>query len=498
MKFILAIDQGTTSTRAIAFDEHFVAKAVSQMELTQHYPQPGWVEHDAEEIWRATLQTCREVIDKIGGPGAVQCIGITNQRETTILWDRATGAAIHRAIVWQDRRTAETCDHLRKLGREPDIQEKTGLLLDPYFSGTKIAWTLDHVEGARGRAQTGDLAFGTVDSFLIWRLTSGRTHATDVTNASRTLLFGLEPPEWRDDLCAMLGVPRAVLPEARPSAGLFGETDPSLFGRAIPITGVAGDQQAALVGHGCLAPGRAKATYGTGCFLVMNAGAHPARSKNRLLGTIGYQTQSEIAYALEGSIFSAGATIQWLRDGLKVIGAARESEALAASLQDNGGVYLVPAFAGLGAPQWAADARGAIVGLTRDSSAAHLVRAGLEAVAYQTRDLLDALKADGAPAPEALLVDGGLTANDWAMQFLADVCEAPVERPAYQEMTALGAAKLAALGAGLVSDLASMEDLSPRARWEPRMAAAERTRLLEGWRAAVAGALAARSRGSLA
>ncbi|MBI1187736.1 MAG: glycerol kinase GlpK [Alphaproteobacteria bacterium] len=487
---ILAIDQGTTSTRAIVFDDAFKPQAVSQIELTQHYPQPGWVEHDLEEIWRATLQTCREAIDKAGGPSVIAAIGITNQRETTAVWDRATGAPLHRGIVWQDRRTAGACDTLRTAGHEAAVQAETGLLLDPYFSATKIGWILDAVPGARQRAEQGALAFGTIDSFLIWRLTNGRMHATDVTNAARTLLFALEPPGWSDPMCALFGVPRALLPEARPSAGDFGASDPSHFGRAIPIAGVAGDQQAALVGHGCLTPGRAKATYGTGCFLVMNAGARAQHSKNRLLATIGYQTKDQLAYALEGSIFSAGATIQWLRDGLKVIEASRESEALAASLKDNGGVYLVPAFAGLGAPQWNADARGAIVGLTRDTSAAHVVRAGVEAIAYQTHDLLEALIADGAPPPETLLVDGGVTANSWAMQFLADICAAPVERPAYQEVTALGAAKLAALGAGLIPDLGAVEDAAPRARWTPAMAAEERARLLDGWRRAVAGALA--------
>jgi glycerol kinase len=486
-RHILAIDQGTTSTRAIAFDLAFQAKAAAQIELAQHYPQPGWVEHDPEEIWRATLKTCREAIGQVGGAQEIACIGITNQRETTIIWDRATGAPVHRAIVWQDRRTADLCQRLRAQGREKLVQAETGLLLDPYFSASKIAWILDHA-GVRARAS--ELAFGNVDAFLIWRLTGGGTHATDATNAARTSLFGLDPPGWRDELCALFEIPKAMLPQARASAGPFGETDPSLFGRAIPITGVAGDQQAALVGHGCLAPGCAKATFGTGCFLVMNSGAKPPHSDNRLLATIGYQIPGALAYALEGSIFSAGATIQWLRDGLKLIGASRDSEAIAAELPDNGGVYLVPAFAGLGAPQWNAEARATITGLTRDAGAAHLVRAGLEAIAYQTRDLLEAVKADGAPAPETLLVDGGVTANGWAMQFLADICGAPVERPAYQEVTALGAAKLAALGAGLISDLAEVEDAASRTRWAPNMPDSQRRRLVAGWEAAVAGALA--------
>lgn len=486
MKYILAIDQGTTSTRAIAFDTDFAPKAVAQIELTQHFPQPGWVEHDPEEIWRATVQVCREAIDKVGGPDAIACIGVTNQRETTVVWERATGKAIHKAIVWQDRRTADVCAALKADGHEAMVQAKTGLLLDPYFSGTKIAAILD----ATGRRADADkLAFGTIDSFLIWNLTGGKVHATDATNASRTLVYALKPPAWSPELAALLRVPLSMLPDVRPSAGDFGATDPALFGRAIPITGVAGDQQAALVGHGCLTPGMAKATYGTGCFLVMNAGAEPPVSKNRLLATVGYQIGDATTYALEGSIFSAGSTIQWLRDGLKLIGASRESEALAAQLKDNGGVYLVPAFAGLGAPQWNAEARGAIVGLTRDSSAAHVVRAGVEAIAYQTRDLLDALVADGAPRPTALAVDGGVTANGWAMQFLADICETPVERPAFQEVTALGAARLAAFGAGMLPRLDIDSPGASAARWTPRMEAPEREKLLAGWRAAVRGVL---------
>ena len=484
---ILAIDQGTTSTRAIAFDLSFEPKAVAQIELTQHFPRPGWVEHDGEEIWAATLQVCREAMGKVGGPQAIACIGITNQRETTLVWERVSGKPIHKAIVWQDRRTADVCARLKAEGREADVQAKTGLLLDPYFSGTKIAAILD-ATGRRGDAD--QLAFGTVDSFLLWRLTGGRVHATDATNASRTLLFGLKPPQWRDDLAAMLNVPSSMLPRVLASAGAFGETDPALFGRAIAITGIAGDQQAALVGHSCLTPGMAKATYGTGCFLVMNAGATPPVSHNRLLATVGYQLESGTTYALEGSIFSAGATIQWLRDGLQLIPVSRESEAMAATLADNGGVYLVPAFAGLGAPQWNADARGAVVGLTRDSSAAHVVRAGLEAIAYQTRDLLDALVADGAPKPTTLAVDGGVTANAWAMQFLADICATPVDRPAFQEVTALGAARLAAFGAGLIPTLDAAKSSAPAVRWTPKMDAETRAWLLKGWGKAVAGVLA--------
>ncbi|HEY0052687.1 MAG TPA: glycerol kinase GlpK, partial [Caulobacteraceae bacterium] len=434
---ILAIDQGTTSTRAIVFDLEFRPRAISQIPLEQHYPQPGWVEHDAEAIWRATLQTCREAIAEVGGPADVASIGITNQRETTVLWERATGKPLHKAIVWQDRRTADVCERLRAEGHEAAVEAATGLVLDPYFSATKIAWLLDAVPGARTRAEAGELCAGTIDAYLIFRLTGGARFVTDATNASRTLLAGLEERAWRSDLCALFNVPRAILPEIVDCSGSLGETTPDLFGRAIPICGSAGDQQAALVGHAALRPGDAKATFGTGCFLVANVGDAPAHSRNRLLATLGYQTPRRTAYALEGSIFSAGSAVQWLKEGLGVIGDSRQSEAVAQGLADNGGVYLVPGFTGLGAPWWEPEARGAVFGLTRDSTAAHLVRAGLEALAYQTQDLLQALAADGAPALTRLKVDGGVTANGWAMQFLADICGIPVERPAFQEMTAL-------------------------------------------------------------
>lgn len=489
---ILAIDQGTTSTRAIAFDREFNPAATAQIELKQHYPQPGWVEHDAEEIWAATLKVCRDVIEQIGGANDIAAIGITNQRETTVVWDRKTGAPVYKAIVWQDRRTSETCAALREAGHERRVQDITGLLLDPYFSATKIAWILDRDPALRRRAENGELAFGTIETFLIWRLTGGRAHVSDITNASRTLLYDINARAWSEEMCALFRVPRPLLPEVASCDAHFGDADASLFGRAIPIHGSAGDQQAALVGHGCLKPGMAKSTYGTGAFLVMNMGASAPHSANRLLATIGYQTKDAFAYALEGSIFSAGATMQWLRDGLALIKTSAESEAIAAALPDNGGVYLVPAFAGLGAPQWNADARGTIVGLTRDSRREHLVRAGLEAVAYQTADLLDALRADGAPTITSLLVDGGLTANAWAMQFLADVCEVEVARPRFQEVTALGAAKLAALGAGAIDTLDAAGAPAQR-RWTPAMSANERARLREGWRAAVAAALAAAS-----
>ncbi len=487
---ILSIDQGTTSTRAIVFDPSFAPVSSAQIELTQHFPKPGWVEHDAEEIWSATLQVCRDAIAKAGGVEKIAAIGITNQRETVVVWDRKTGAPVHRAIVWQDRRTSETCARLREAGHEARVQELTGLLLDPYFSATKLAWILDQDAELRRRAETGALAFGTIESFLMWRLTGGREHVSDISNAARTLLFDINSRAWSDELCALFKTPRGMLPEVKRCDAHFGDCEADLFGRALPIHGIAGDQQAALVGHGCFKPGMAKATFGTGCFLVMNMGEGVPRSNNRLLATIGYETKSAHAYALEGSIFSAGATLQWLRDGLKLIKTTPDTEAIAASLPDNGGVYLVPAFAGLGAPQWNAEARGTITGLTRDSSTAHVVRAGLEAIAYQTADLLDALRADGAPPVERLLVDGGVTANDWAMQFLADICGVAIERPAFQEMTAIGAAKLAAFGAGLIPSLDQAQAGAPRA-WAPQMPSAGRERLRAGWGRAVAASLAA-------
>ena len=491
---ILAIDQGTTSTRAIAFelepDRSLSPVAVSQIALAQHFPASGWVEHDAAEIWNATLQTCREVIRKAGGVARFVCIGITNQRETAILWDVATGEPLHRAIVWQDRRTAPVTAALAQTGHESMVQAVTGLILDPYFSATKYAWLLDAVPGARDRAERGEVKLGTIESWLIWKLTGGASHVTDATNASRTSLMDLRTVEWRDDLCALFGVPPSALPEIRSCAETLGICDPALFGQALPITGAAGDQQAALVGHGALNPGDAKITYGTGAFLVANVGAEPVASTRRLLGTLAYQAGGVTAYAEEGSIFSAGSAIQWLRDGAKMISESRQSEAMAQSLADNGGVYLVPGFTGLGAPWWEAEARGAVLGLTRDSGPAHFVRAALESLAYQTRDLLDALADDGAPRLKTLKVDGGVTANAFAMQFIADICEVEVERPAFQEMTALGAARLAALGAGLVPDLAPAPAQAP-ARWTPRMGGEERERLLKGWRAAVRAAIIA-------
>ncbi len=491
---ILAIDQGTTSTRAIAFEcgegGRLGPLAVSQIELAQHFPKPGWVEHDAAEIWAATLQTCREVIRKAGGVGRFAAVGITNQRETAVIWDATTGEPLHRAIVWQDRRTADVTARLDAAGHEPMVQAATGLILDPYFSASKFAWLLDAVPGSRERCERGEVRLGTVETWLIWKLTGGTRHVTDATNASRTSLMDLATRRWRPDLAALFNVPMAGLPEIRDCADHLGDCEPSLFGAALPIHGAAGDQQAALVGHGALKAGDAKITYGTGAFLVANVGGAPVASTSRLLGTLGYAADGQVAYALEGSIFSAGSAIQWLRDGLKVISESRQSEAMAQGLKDNGGVYLVPGFTGLGAPWWEPEARGTIVGLTRDSGPAQMVRAALESLAYQTRDLLDALTKDGAPRLKVLKVDGGVTANAFAMQFVADICEVVVERPAFQEMTALGAARLAALGVGLIGDLEDHPAEAP-ARWEPRMGADERKRLLKGWRGAVKAAIIA-------
>ena len=497
-RLILAIDQGTTSTRAIAFEcgdgGRLRPLAVSQIELAQHFPKPGWVEHDAAEIWAATLQTCREVIRKAGGVGRFAAVGITNQRETAVIWDAATGEPLHRAVVWQDRRTAEATGRLAAAGHEPTVQAATGLILDPYFSASKFAWLLDAVPGSRERVEAGEVKLGTIETWLIWKLTGGTSHVTDATNASRTSLMDLATRRWRPDLAGLFDVPLAGLPEIRNCADHLGDCEASLFGAALPIHGSAGDQQAALVGHGALKAGDAKITYGTGAFLVANVGAAPVASTHRLLGTLGYAVSqggaAQVAYALEGSIFSEGSAIQWLRDGLKVISESRQSEAMAQGLKDNGGVYLVPGFTGLGAPWWEPEARGTIVGLTRDSGPAHMVRAALESLAYQTRDLLDALARDGAPKLKVLRVDGGVTANAFAMQFVADICEVEVERPAFQEMTALGAARLAALGVGLIGDLEDHPVEAP-ARWRPRMGADERERLLKGWRGAVKAAIIA-------
>lgn len=492
-QYVLAIDQGTTSSRAIVFDRDGRAIGSGQKELRQHFPKDGWVEHDPEDIWRDTLAVCRQAIAAAGlAAGDLAGIGITNQRETTVLWERGTGSPVHHAIVWQDRRTAEACRRLVADGLEERVRSRTGLVVDPYFSGTKLAWLLDHVPGARQAAEHGALAFGTIDSFLLWRLTGGRVHATDATNASRTMLFDITTQAWDEELLRALGIPASVLPEVKDCAGMFGTTDPDLFGAAVPILGIAGDQQAATVGQACFNPGMSKSTYGTGCFMLVNTGPHFVPSRNRLLTTVAYRLDGRATYAIEGSIFVAGAAVQWLRDGLGIIRGAAETEALARDLVSTEGVYLVPAFTGLGAPHWDPDARGAILGLTRDSGAAHVARAALESVAYQTADLVEAMVADmRAGAPDAdfgtLRLDGGMVVNDWLCQFLADILERPVERPAVVETTALGAAYLAGLAAGIHGSLDAVAAAwRLERRFEPRLAAAERQRLLDGWRRAVA------------
>ena len=487
-EYLLAIDQGTTSTRAIVFDPALAPVASAQQELRQIYPAPGLVEHDPEEIWSATLATVRTAMGRAGAQAKdIAALGITNQRETTVIWDRATNRPIHNAIVWQDRRTADRCAALRQDGHEPTIAARTGLLLDPYFSATKIAWLLDHVEGARAAAAEGRLAFGTVDSFLLWRLTGGKVHATDATNASRTMLLDIHRGSWDAELCRLFDVPEALLPEVHDCAGDFGTTDH--FGGPIRILGIAGDQQAATVGQGCFAPGMVKSTYGTGCFALINTADQPVASKNRLLTTIAYQLGGRRTYALEGAIFIAGAAVQWLRDALKVIGAAPDVNALAAAADPAEQVYLVPAFVGLGAPWWDANARGALYGLTRKSGVAELARATLEAVGYQTRDLLEAMRADwpAAGTDTVLRVDGGMAASDLTMQFVADILAAPVDRPAVMETTALGAAYLAGYAAGVCPDLSGFAAKWRRERrFEPQMDADTRERKWAGWRDAVA------------
>ncbi len=489
MTHILAIDQGTTSSRAIIFDASLTVKAVAQEEFPQHYPASGWVEHDPSDLWSTVAGTARAAIEKAGITAAdIAAIGITNQRETTLIWDRATGEPIHRAIVWQDRRTAPICTALKDAGHEAMITARTGLLLDPYFSGTKIKWLLDNVPGARARAARGELAFGTVDTFLIWKLTGGRVHATDATNAARTLIYNIASGEWDTDICALLDIPMALLPEVKDCAADYGTTRPDLFGREIPILGVAGDQQAATVGQACFAPGMMKSTYGTGCFALLNTGSDMVPSKNRLLTTIAYRLNGETTYALEGSIFIAGAVVQWLRDGLKIIREAKETQPLADAADPTQDVILVPAFTGLGAPYWRPDCRGAVYGLTRNSGPAELAKAALESVGYQTRDLLEAMRADwGASADGILRVDGGMTASDWAMQFLSDILGAPVDRPVVTETTALGAAYLAGLQAGLCPPPAEFQKTwALQRRFAPGMDAATRDAKYTRWGRAVA------------
>ena len=477
---VIAIDQGTTSTRAIRFADDLSPEATAQEEFAQHYPDSGWVEHEAMDLWETARRCVSEVMTD-----AVGAIGITNQRETTVIWDRASGRPIHRAIVWQDRRTAAVCADLKEKGLEPAATEATGLLLDPYFSGTKAAWILDHVEGARARAEAGELAFGTVDSWLVWNLTEGRVHATDVTNACRTLLYDIRAGRWSDEMCEMLRVPKAMLPEVRDCDAEFGET--TLFGRAVPIRGIAGDQQAATVGQACFAPGMLKSTYGTGCFALLNTGAQPVASKNRLLTTVAYALGGETAYALEGAIFVAGAAVQWLRDEVGIVEAAHRTAEMAARADPNQDVLLVPAFTGLGAPHWDPDARGAMFGLTRGTGPDEMARAALESVGYQTSDLMGAMAADyGGSVGEVIRVDGGMTASDPAMQFLADLTGARVDRPTILETTALGVAWIAAHAAGLTG---GREEFA--ARWkldrsfEPAMDEGVRTAKLARWARAV-------------
>jgi glycerol kinase len=482
----LAIDQGTTSTRAILFDAEARVVSVAQREFAQHYPQPGWVEHDPEDIWRDTLDVLREALSPID-IDRVAAIGITNQRETVVVWDRSSGAPIHRAIVWQDRRTADQCALLKAENLEPLVQERTGLLLDPYFSATKIAWILDHVPGARSRAERGELACGTIDCFLLWRLTGGAVHATDATNASRTSLFDIHAQQWDEELCRLFRVPESLLPQVHDNSRVFGTTAPGLLEAELPIAGMAGDQQAALVGQACFAPGMAKSTYGTGCFMLMNTGEEAVPSHHRLLTTPAYRLAGKTTYALEGSIFVAGAAVKWLRDGLGVIAHASETDGLATRVPDSHGVYMVPAFVGLGAPYWDPEARGAIFGLTLGATGAHFVRAALEAVAYQTLDLAEAMANDGALLGGAMRVDGGMAANDWLCQFLADMLQVPIERPENLETTALGAAFLAGLATGVWDSLdAVARTWKARDRFDARIDVGQRQHLIDGWREAVA------------
>ena len=494
MSFVLAIDQGTTSSRAMVFRGDLSVAGVAQQEFPQHFPASGWVEHDPEDIWNSTVATCRDALKKANLTAKdVAAIGITNQRETVVVWDRATGKAIRRAIVWQDRRTADFCARLKDEGHEPSVTAKTGLIIDPYFSGTKVAWLLDNVPGARVRAERGELLFGTVDCYLLWRLTGGKVHATDATNASRTLLFNIHTGAWDDDLLKLLGVPRAMLPEVEDSSHRFGETVAELFGASIAISGIAGDQQAATIGQACFSPGMIKSTYGTGCFALLNTGTTAVASKNKLLTTIAYQLGGKRTYALEGSIFVAGSAVQWLRDGLGVIKQASDSGPLAQQSDSAQSVYLVPAFVGLGAPYWNPRVRGALFGLTRNTGPAELAHAALESVCYQTYDLREAMRADwpGGQSANVLRVDGGMTASDWTMQRLADLLDAPVDRPVVQETTALGAGYLAGLSAGVYPVPEKFADnWRLERRFKPNMSAATRERKLKGWALAVKGVLA--------
>ena len=485
-KYILAMDQGTTSSRAIIFDPSYSVVALAQEEFQQHFPHSGWVEHSPADIWRTTLNTAKTAITKAGiSPKQIAAIGITNQRETTLIWDRKTGEPVYNAIVWQDRRTAEYCNGLKSQGHEPSITKKTGLLLDPYFSATKLAWILDNVDGARARAEAGELAFGTVDTWLLWNLTEGASHATDATNASRTMLYNIHRGEWDAELLTLFNIPSNLLPTVKDCAADFGHS--SLLGAIIPILGIAGDQQAATLGQACFNPGMMKSTYGTGCFALLNTGDTPVNSSNRLLTTIAYQLDGKPTYALEGSIFIAGAAVQWLRDGLGIIDSAKQSGELAATADDNQQVYMIPAFTGLGAPWWDPDARGALIGLTRGTGPAELSRAALESVCYQTLDLLNAMQSDWNQVADTVLrVDGGMVASDWTMQRLADILQSPVDRPVIAETTALGAAWLAGSRAGIWSDQTGFAE-----RWQldrqfsPKMSAQERAYRVAGWDQAI-------------
>lgn len=486
---ILAIDQGTTSSRAIIFNDQFEIVAQAQQEFEQFFPQSGWVEHDPEEIWSSTVATCRQALKQSAlSPSDIAAIGITNQRETTIIWDRETGKPIYKAIVWQDRRTADFCRKLSREGNDQMITSKTGLLLDSYFSGTKIKWILDNVGGAREKAENGKLAFGTVDTFLLWHLTGGRQHATDATNASRTMLFNIHDNMWDEELLQLLEIPSSLLPEVKDSSADFGLTEESLFGGTIPIRGIAGDQQAALVGQACFKPGMIKSTYGTGCFIVLNTGDRAVTSNNKLLTTIGYRLNGVTTYALEGSIFVAGAAVQWMRDAMGLIKTASETGTLARQADENQDVYLVPAFTGLGAPHWDPDARGAIFGITRATGPAELSRAALESVCYQTRDLLEAMRGDWAEMGETVLrVDGGMVASNYTMQFLADILNAPVDRPTVLETTAVGTAYLAGLYEGIFPPPEELDNTwKCDKRFEPSLAEELRAKKYDGWKDAVA------------
>lgn len=486
-QFLLAIDQGTTSSRAIVFNSQGSPIAQHQIPLQQIFPADGWVEHNAEEIWNAVLTCCRTALQNANlSAEQIAAIGITNQRETTIIWDRVTGKPIYHAIVWQDRRTADWCEKLKQEGYDDVVQEKTGLLLDPYFSATKISWILDNVPGARARAEKGELAFGTVDCFLLWNLTGGRSHKTDATNASRTLIFNIHQQQWDYELLAKFNVPEAILPEVMDCCADFGDSLSELFGAPIKIAGIAGDQQAALVGQACFEPGMVKSTYGTGCFMVMNTGAKSITSTHRMLTTVGYRINGEVTYAVEGSIFIAGAAIQWLRDGLKIIQDAKETEQLAINTGENNSVYLVPAFTGLGAPYWDPHARGAIFGLNRNTGIAEVVTAGLQSVCYQTADLLNAMIDDGAAAPTTLRVDGGMVVNNWLVQFLSDILQVTVDRPTVTETTALGAVYLAGLQVGVFKSLEEIAGLWQREhRFECQMPKEQQQHLYAGWLNAV-------------